>query len=197
MAIEAIAGRIGADLRLEGRDWPLDPTLVPALPGAHQVRNANLAWQMLAAQDRLRVSDERFRRAIATALWPARFQRLANGPLTRGVETWLDGAHNPDAAVALAALLERRGPMHIVLGILANKDATAIVEALAPHALSLTFVPIPDHDAHDPQALAARFNGYAAASLEEALDQLPAPRLIAGSLYLAGHALSLNGEVPD
>ena len=87
--------------------------------------------------------------------------------------------------------------MHIVIGILANKDADAIVAALAPHALSLTFVPVPDHDHHDPQALAARFGGTAASSLGAALDRLPAPRFVAGSLYLAGEALAANGEVPD
>ena len=196
-AIERVAAEAGAPLLLEGRDWPLDRSLVPSLPGAHQVRNANLAWQMLSAQVRLPVPRATFVQAIAAATWPARFQRLADGPLAGGVETWLDGAHNPDAAAALAALLATRGPMHLILGILAGKDAAAIVTALAPHALSLTFVPIPDHDAHVPADLAQRFNGHAAASLEEALANLPAPRLIAGSLYLAGSALASNGERPD
>ncbi|HEV2043527.1 MAG TPA: cyanophycin synthetase, partial [Sphingomicrobium sp.] len=145
----------------------------------------------------LPVPHAAFADAIAYAAWPARFQRLADGPLTKGIETWLDGAHNPDAATALAALLAQRGPMHLVLGILANKDAAAIVDILAPHALSMTFVPIPDHEAHDPAELAARFNGRAAGSLEEGLALLPAPRLIAGSLYLAGTALAANGERPD
>jgi dihydrofolate synthase/folylpolyglutamate synthase len=195
-AIERVAKECGAMVLLEGRDWALDPALRPALPGAHQVRNANLAWQMLAAQDRLPVSRDGFARAIATASWPARFHRLADGPLTNGVETWLDGAHNPDAAEALAALLAERGPMHLVLGILANKDIDAILGALAPHALSLTFVPIPDHEFHSPDALASRFGGRAAAGLAEALDGLPAPRLVAGSLYLAGRALTLNRQIP-
>ena len=196
-AVERVAADAGAPLILEGRDWQLDPALIPSLPGDHQIRNANLAWQMLAAQDRLPVPRATFVHAIAAATWPARFQRLADGPLTNGVETWLDGAHNPDAAAALAALLRARGPMHLILGILAGKDATAIVAALAPLALSLTFVPIPDHDAHAPADLAARFNGRAASSLEEALAPRPAPRLIAGSLYLAGSALAANGERPD
>ena len=197
VAIERVAAEAGAPLLLEARDWPLDPSLIPALPGAHQIRNANLAWQMLAAQDRLPVPRAVFAKAIAAATWPARFQRLADGELTGGVETWLDGAHNPDAATALAALLNARGPMHLVIGILAGKDAAAIVDILAPHALSLTFVPIPDHEAHEPRVLAARFDGRTAQSLEEALATLPAPRLIAGSLYLAGTALALNGERVD
>jgi len=196
-AIERIALERGAPMLLEGRDWALDPTLRPGLAGVHQLRNANLARQMLGSQAVLEVSEESIRRGIESARWPARFHRLAAGPLTRGVETWLDGAHNVEAARALAELLAAHGPKHLVLGILANKDADAIVGALAPNALSMTFVPVPDHDHHDPQSLARRFAGRAAGSLQEALDGLPGPRLIAGSLYLAGDALRLNGEAPN
>ena len=196
-ALTAAAAERGAILRLEARDWAIDRSMAPSLPGAHQVRNANLAWQMLRNQDKLAVGRGQFDAGIANAAWPARFQRLADGPLSTGIETWIDGAHNPDAAEALADLLAERGKMHLVLGILANKDAEAIVAALAPHALSLTFVPVGDHDHHDPVALAEQFGGCAAASLDEALERLPAPRLIAGSLYLAGEALAANGEVPD
>jgi dihydrofolate synthase/folylpolyglutamate synthase len=73
----------------------------------------------------------------------------------------------------------------------------AIVESLAPHALSITFVPVGDHPHHDPRQLAERFGGCAASSLREALNGLPAPRLVAGSLYLAGEVLAANGEIPD
>ena len=193
---EMIAAGQGAPLLLEGRDWQPDATLQPSLPGTHQLRNANLALAMLSAQSAVFVPRAAFDLGIAAANWPARFDRPADGPLTGGVETWLDGAHNPDAAKALATLLEHR-PMHLVLGILANKDAAGIVGPLSPHALSLTFVAVPDHDSHDPRVLAARFGGRAAASLAEALAPLPAPRLIAGSLYLAGAVLSANGSLPD
>ncbi len=196
-AIIASAAAAGAPLLLEGRDWSADPTLIPALPGAHQVRNANLAWQMLGAQSSIKVPRGAFLRGLATAIWPARFQPLADGPLSKGIATWVDGAHNEDAARALAAHLVGVGPMHVVLGILANKDASEIVALLQPHTVSLTFVPVPDHDHHDPAMLAKQFGGRAAANLTEALSPLPAPRLIAGSLYLAGEALALNREQPD
>ncbi len=196
-AIIRIAAQLGAPLLLEGRDWQPDLTLKPALPGAHQQRNANLAWHMLAAQDRLAVPSAAFASALGEVRWPGRFQRLNEGPLAGTRATWIDGAHNPQAAAALGELLAEVGPMHIALGILANKDAHAIVAALRPHALSLTFVPVPDHAHHDPAALAERFGGRAARSLEDALADLPAPRLIAGSLYLAGLALELNRELPD
>lgn len=196
-AIAEVAADRGAPLLLEGRDWTVDDRLNPSLPGPHQWRNAGLAWAMLSAQHRLEVPRQTFLTAAAAARWPARFQRLRDGPITGGMQTWLDGAHNAAAAAALADVLAERGPMHLVLGILANKDAEAIVGALAPHALSLTFVPVPDHEHHDPADLAHRFHGRAAASVEEALAALPEPRLIAGSLYLAGAVLAANGEVPD
>jgi len=195
-AIIRIAEEAEAPLLLEGRDWVIDPSLVPTLPGAHQVCNANLAWQMLSAQSEMHVSKDQFRDGLATATWPARFQLMADGPLTKSVATWVDGAHNDDAARALGAHLAQTGQMHLVLGILANKDAEAIIGALKSHALSLTFVPVPDHPFHDPDVLAERYGGRAASSLDKALAPLPAPRLIVGSLYLAGEALALHGEMP-
>jgi dihydrofolate synthase/folylpolyglutamate synthase len=61
----------------------------------------------------------------------------------------------------------------------------------------LTFVPVDGHEHHDPANLAARYGGLARKSLESALTDLPGPRLIAGSLYLAGRALEINGELPN
>ena len=196
-ALAEVAAERGAPLLLEGRDWTVDPKLEPGLAGRHQRRNAGLAWAMLSAQSQSPVPPETFLNAIRTTQWPARFQELREGPLTDGIPTWVDGAHNYAAAAALAEVLAECGPMHLVLGILANKDAEAIVAALAPHALSLTFVPVPDHEHHDPMGLAQRFGGRAAASLENGLSELPAPRLIVGSLYLAGAALAANYQVPD
>jgi dihydrofolate synthase/folylpolyglutamate synthase len=194
-ATEAMAAERGAPVLLEGRNWAPDASLRPALPGAHQRRNANLAWRMLGATG-LPVTLEQFRSGLASATWPARLQRLADGPLAGGRDVMVDGAHNGDAARALAAHLAT-DPRHLVLGMLANKDADEIVALLRPHALSLTFVAVPEHASHDPAELAARFGGRAAATLADALAPLPSPILIAGSLYLAGEALSANLELPD
>ena len=190
--IAEVAAEAGAPLWLEGRDWEVETTLEPGIAGAYQQRNAGLAAQMLKLRG---VPDHAIRSGIAAARWPARLQRLADGPLTRGQEIWIDGAHNPAAAQALAAELQHR-PLHLVIGILANKDAEGILAPLAAHVLSLTFVAVPDHESHDPAQLAARWGGRAAASLEAALASAVEPTLIVGSLYLAGEALRLNGESP-
>jgi len=194
-ATEKMAAERGARVLLEGRDWLPDATLRPALPGAHQRRNANLAWQMLAASG-LPVTLDQFRAGLATARWPARLQHLAPGPLANGRDVMVDGAHNTDAAEALAAHLAT-DPRHLVLGMLANKDADGIVALLKPHTLSLTFVPVPGHDSHDPPTLAAHWGGRAENCLADALAPLASPILIAGSLYLAGEALRANRELPD
>jgi dihydrofolate synthase/folylpolyglutamate synthase len=190
-AIIRTAAARGAPLLLEGRDWTVDPEIQPVLAGRYQRQNAGLARAMLGAQDVLSADRKAFERGIATTRWPARFQKLAGNPAT-----WVDGAHNPAAAQALGTLLAEQGPMHLVLGILLNKDANAIVAALAPHALSLTFVPVPDHEHHDPVHLALRFGGRAEPTLEDALGGLPEPRLVAGSLYLAGAMLAASGQLP-
>jgi dihydrofolate synthase / folylpolyglutamate synthase len=193
VAIEAVASKVGAPLQIEGRDWQIDPKLVPSLPGAHQIRNANLAAQMLRQAG---IADEATRAGIANARWPARLQKLAPGPLTGSGNIWLDGAHNPACAEALAEHLQVR-PMHLIIGILANKDADGIVAALAPHAPSLTFVAVPDHDSHNPEMLAKQWHGHAADTLQAALADLSGEILIVGSLYLAGEALRLNNELPQ
>ena len=64
------------------------------------------------------------------------------------------------------------------------------------HGNALTPPKVTADPHHDPGALAHRFGGRAAASISEALAHLPEPRLIAGSLYLAGAALAANDEVP-
>jgi dihydrofolate synthase / folylpolyglutamate synthase len=191
--IEAVAAKAGAQLLLEGRDWQIDKTLAPSMAGAHQLRNANLAAQMAVQAG---IAEDAIRAGIANAHWPARLQKLSPGPLTGTKQIWIDGAHNPAAAAVLATELAAN-PRHLILGILANKDADGIIAPLAAYALSLTFTTVPHHDSHDPEALAARWGGRAAATLVEALAGIDDNILIVGSLYLAGEALRLNGEMPD
>jgi dihydrofolate synthase/folylpolyglutamate synthase len=90
-------------------------------------------------------------------------------------------------------------PRHLIIGILANKDADNILAALSPHALSLTFIEVPHHPSADTAALATKWHGTAAANLPTALARFRAPAdvLVVGSLYLAGEALRINRQLPD
>ena len=220
--IARAAHHAGAPVQSEGEAWHIatrgDAVVLrdqrgelvlprPHLPGAHQAQNLALAAAMLRAQDAIAISDEAIAAAATNATWPARLQRFSPGPLADllppGTPLWLDGGHNPSAGEALAAALD--GPVAVVLGMLANKDAAGFLAPLAPRIERLVAVRVPDHEHHAPSALAdtARTLGIprtdTAADLPAALALLADARavLIAGSLYLAGEALALNDEPPS
>ena len=180
----------------------------PALAGAHQVDNAGLALAMLDFQPRLDLDWAAVAPMTRWARWPARLQRIEEGRLRAllpdDASLVLDGAHNAEAARAVArALSEKR--LHIVAGVLANRDPLAILAPFARTMASFTAVPIPHHEHHEPAALAAMIDGTdsrAASDLATAFELL-APRLrpgdtvlVLGSLYLAGAFLSANGTPP-
>lgn len=210
LEIERAALAAGAPLAMQGREWSAQigagieyedrhgrlALPLPALPGAHQADNAALAVAMLRHQDFVTVSDDALGRGSIAAQWPARLQLLADGPLTRGREIWLDGGHNAQAGEAIARHFAGR-KIHLVIGMLANKDPRALVAPLADNAASVSAVPVPGHDWHPAVAFGAKTVGYA--DVEAALAALPAddlPVLVAGSLYLAGEVLRLNDEAP-
>jgi dihydrofolate synthase/folylpolyglutamate synthase len=191
---------------------------LPRLPGAHQAMNAGLATAMLRHQQAIDIPSSAIRAAIGWADWPARLQRLADGPLLqrlpRGSELWLDGGHNPAAARALADFF--RGhiaagqPFHIILGLLENKDPGGVLKPFSGRTATVHAVPVPHHAHHRPIALAAAARaaglvGLAAADPLQALDWIarhadratPPVVLIAGSLYLAGEMLAINETPPD
>lgn len=210
LEIERAALAAGAPLAMRGRDWAAEVTglgieyqdkrgaltlPLPTLAGAHQAENAALAVAMLRHQDKVAVSREAMTAGIRAANWPARLQRLAPGPLTGGREVWLDGGHNPSAGAMLAEHFAGRR-LHLVIGMLANKDPAALVEPLRLSLASVTAVPVPGHEHHP----AAAFAAGEAADVLAALAAVPddgLPVLIAGSLYLAGEVLRLNDQVPD
>ncbi len=225
--VERAAGAAGAPLLKHGETWRFgaaDPgegtwryagpgrecrLPVPALPGGHQTANAAFAVALADAAGLARLEDRRWAQAMQAVAWPGRLQRLGGGALTArlrpGQELWLDGAHNPPAARALADWVEAQArPVHAILGLLETKDPGGVLEALAPACAALTAVPVPGHKCHPADWLAAqaRMRGApeaaAARDLEHALDHAAARAgdgdniLICGSLYLIGQALALS-----
>lgn len=191
-------------------------TPLPRLAGAHQAQNLALAIAMLRHQTALTIPDSAHGAAAEWARWPARMQALEAGPirdiLPAGSALWLDGGHNADAAIAIRDVLRSKAdgrPVHLVMGMLANKDARAFLRALALAVRSLHAVPVPGHAHHAPDALmqiAADFAlfGQGEADVPSALRAIakradpanPPVVLITGTLYLAGAVLEANGQVP-
>ena len=221
------AETVAAPVLAEGQAWSFDvrddalqyrdaqgslATPLPALAGSHQPANLALAIAVLRHQRALSIPEAALSAAARNARWPARMQRLSPGPLTallpKGTDLWLDGGHNANAAEAVsraAARIAGDRPIHLVLGMLENKDAEAMIARFAPIARSLAAVPVPGHPHHAPAHLAnlARRAGLAAAEAADIPTALGEIRqegalvLILGSLYLAGTALAANDELPD
>ena len=193
-------------LRYVDAQGTLDLAL-PRLSGRHQAMNAALAVAMLRHQDALRVPASALNAAMGWADWPARLQRLSNGPLVGTREVWLDGGHNPSAARQIASFVKHEfddgRPMHIVFASLATKDPQGMLEPFKGLVTRVHTVPIGTHASFAPGELVdmAGELGFAAQahdSVEEALSRIPssARALIFGSLYLAGEVLAAIEQIP-
>jgi dihydrofolate synthase / folylpolyglutamate synthase len=178
---------------------------LPRMAGPHQADNAALAIAMLRHQNAITVPDSALAAAMEWTRWPARMQRLSDGPLTAllpdGTEVWLDGGHNVDAGLAVAThFADDNRRIHLVTGMLANKDPSAIIAPLAAKLASITVVPVEGHDHHGAAAFGS--TAKAAADLIDAIGSLTIDQdqeilLIAGSLYLAGEVLTANNQIPN
>ena len=202
------------DGRLHYRDatGKLDVSL-PRMTGAHQADNAALAIAMLRHQNAIHIPEAALSAAMEWTRWPARMQTLSAGPLTdrlpTGSTAWLDGGHNPDAGAAIAKTLEDGPPVHVIIGMLMNKDALGFLTPFAHKIESLSAVPIAGHEHHDPLDLcriAKDQLGIAVvapvADIDAAMERIaphgqPSNVLICGSLYLAGEVLRANDQSPD
>ncbi|MGB7318519.1 MAG: folylpolyglutamate synthase/dihydrofolate synthase family protein [Planktotalea sp.] len=219
--IEAKAARLGAPLLVYGQHWHVgverdrliyqDETGLldlpkPALLGAHQVRNAGAAIAGLRA---LGFDEDACGAAMTDATWPARMQRLKNGPLVQSapeIELWLDGGHNAAAGEAIGELLGTlpARKTYLICGMLNTKDVNGYMRPLAQHAEHLIGVSIPGEKNTLPAETTAKaaqdagLNSSVASSVQKALDEIAAMApearvLICGSLYLAGDVLRSNG----
>jgi dihydrofolate synthase/folylpolyglutamate synthase len=170
-----------------------------------------MALACLEVLNRFPVDDTAKARGIISARWPARLQRLTDGPLAAvlpdGWELWLDGGHNPAAAQVLAdwaASLSDARPLHLISAFLETKDAKTFLQIIAPKAASLhALAPAGEHAYIPAETLAGYgrslgLEAAASADASAAIKELaqrdgPARILICGSLYLAGEVLAKNG----
>lgn len=162
----AAASERGAELILAD---PPSSQLELAAPGAFQRENFALASTVAAAYLEREGGELREQEAIAAAARvsvPGRLQAIGSDPLTV-----LDGAHNPPAAQALARelgeLLTGREAA-LVMGVLEDKDAAAMLARLLPCFRRAWFTAPPSTRALPPAALAslARQLGFEQATCE-------------------------------
>jgi len=161
------------------------------LAGEHQVENARTA---AVAVNALNVMPEHIRAGIAAARWPGRLEMVSETP-----EIWLDGAHNPAGARALAAYIGRFHAgrrVGLIYGAMRDKSVEEIVGVLFPLADEL-IVTAPDQtralraeailemEPHGNARIAADVR--AALAMERSCEVL----FLTGSLYLVGEARAI------
>ena len=130
---------------------------------------------------------------IAATRFPARFELCSKEPIAI-----LDGAHNPQAAKALAVNVEAFLPKKRILlcGMMEDKDCETVMAELAPHFEHVITVPVQNPRMVSPEKLAELAGRYcdnveakenAKDALAEALENLKDDEalVVAGSLYLA------------
>ncbi|NNM61747.1 MAG: bifunctional tetrahydrofolate synthase/dihydrofolate synthase [Steroidobacteraceae bacterium] len=142
-----------------GPRWDLPGLPAPNLRGAAQYDNAATA---IAALEQIApplvISAEAIAQGLRSVQLAGRFQVVE--PLAADRPTWiLDVAHNPDAARVLAGHLRAlpvKGRTIAVCGVLADKDAVAVVAALADVVDAWWFVSTEGERGQSGEALAAR-----------------------------------------
>lgn len=197
---ERVAGERGARI-VRPRPLPAGTELLAR--GGFQ--RANFALARAAAEAYLQTAaiplrEQAVADAAATTEVPGRLQVLSRDPLTV-----LDSAHNPHAVAALVESLPEvidQAPLALVLGVLEDKDAAAMLAALLPLVERAWFTAPPSSRALPPAALQslARQLGFDATACEpqpsRALAQArewAAERdgavIATGSVYLVGDLL--------
>jgi len=192
----AIGGQL---LELQGLGGVYSEIFLP-LHGEHQAHNAAIALAAVeaffgAGADR-QLDLDAVRAGFAAVTSPGRLERMRSAPTV-----FIDAAHNPDGARALAAYL-RTSPFSgapLVFAALRDKDVDGILRALAPDTGPMLMTRASSSRAADPAELAARLRLIAPAHSAEVV---PSPSdavdaawrisnriIVAGSIFLLGDLL--------
>lgn len=161
------------------------------LAGRHQLDNLHLALALARAAALIGLAPALQPHAVVEGLagvsWPGRLSRHR----LQGREVLLDGAHNREAAEALAAHLARgRTRYNLLFSCLDDKPVHAMAAALRPWVGRVAVCPLEDDRGMSLDRLTAAFPD-AAPTVDpwRALDLLPDPVLATGSLRLVGALL--------
>lgn len=113
----------GIRLRLREKEYHF------SLAGSHQLTNAVLAletMEVLRKNNCIDIDEEEIRRGLKNVKWPGRIEKINDSP-----PVYIDGAHNPAAALALQDMLKGKKAI-AVLGMLAEKDVEGVLDILVP-----------------------------------------------------------------
>jgi len=173
------------------------------LAGSHQKLNAALAIAALSTGG-VTVSESAIRKGLREVDWPGRFQLINNRSSSFKNLIILDGAHNEAAANRLVLTWREVFGVEkatLILGVLKDKDVTAVCRALLPIASACIVTPVRSERSSKAEELQAIIRELApgldcqvAGGISQAVG-MAALRgekiLVAGSLFLVGEALGV------
>ncbi|MEO6125606.1 MAG: Mur ligase family protein [Ilumatobacteraceae bacterium] len=181
---------------------PLQSELV-AIPlhGAHQSVNAALAIAAASAFLGRAINPVALRGGLEAVRMPARMERIG---LATGATVILDGAHNPDAAAALARALRddlpRTGRRTLIIGLLTGRDPESMLRAIDAHTFDRVVAATPPTARARPAAELHRIatelgcRSSAIDDVTEALETVLSDAMagdqivVTGSIYLVADA---------
>lgn len=187
----------GQKVVIEGKEQESIGSFIVNLRGHHQVDNCAIAVRtaLVLAKKEQQITLSAMEKGLLEVRWPGRFEVIIGQPTII-----IDGAHNQDGAKGLRKNLnEFYGQKDIVflLGILQDKDVTAIIKELIDPADKVVVVAPISERAGNPKEISEKIQAAhveTAHSIPLGLEQ--ARRLagkngvicVAGSLYLIGAA---------
>ncbi len=180
------------EARWPGRLWN---RFSPVLDGRHQIDNLHLALALAESCRHLGWVEGFDSTVVCSALrearWPGRLTEVS----FRGRRILLDGAHNLEAARALAAHLKAGARRYnLVFSCLDDKPVEAMAAVLRPVVGEIVVCPLEDSRAMPIERMLRAFpEATAAPDPEAAVARLKDPVLAAGSLRLVGD-LSAEGS---
>lgn len=125
------------------------PEIRPSLAGEHQLRNAAVVLEIVAAlkEQGLRLPLRSIPRGISSAVWRGRFQLISS---RKGPTVILDVCHNAAGARAFAETFARRYPgrkVPMIVGFVQKKEHQLMFDALSTIASEYWLVPLKTHRA--------------------------------------------------
>ncbi|HWU46615.1 MAG TPA: folylpolyglutamate synthase/dihydrofolate synthase family protein [Humibacter sp.] len=179
------------------------------LYGAHQAQNAAVAIaavETFVGGGERQLSREVLEEGLSNATSPGRLQLIGTEPTVL-----VDAAHNPAGALALAAALPSFfdfDEIAFVVGILRDKDAKGIVDALAPLAARIHVTQSHSERAEPYDELAEHIHEWThekVVSYDDLGEAIEAARewaaetprravVVTGSITLIGEAMTLAGD---
>ncbi len=157
------------------------------LSGEYQIENALVAIEAIKNSG-CNIPYNIIYEGLKSASFPARLEIISKNPLVV-----LDGAHNPDGALALERVMKKHsGKITAIIGMMNDKDIDEVLKTTLKHCKCAICVEVPNMprslSANELKAKASRFcNSETANSLEEAVALIKNDTVfIFGSLYLAG-----------